>query len=145
MTKYVQFLRALQFRVSTLQHTIMLRRIGQRPCAASDCPGRLAFTEHPLPKLSKCNGRRETPEPETRDAETITGVCYYRKALHLEAIARELLADGRANRDPDVIETTNKLLSLVADIRADNRDCWDCEGACPKCPEANDRRDRCAE
>ena len=94
-----------------------------------------------MPKPSNCPGRREPSEPVARDGEALTGVCYYRKALHLEAVARELLADGRANRDPDVIETTNKLLSLVADMRADSPACWDCEGACPRCPEAQARRD----
>ena len=55
--------------------------------------------------------------------------------MRLRAVADELLADGRAVRDPDVIETTTRLLSLVADIKADKPLCWDFEGACPNCPE----------
>ena len=69
------------------------------------------------------------------DPEPSAGICYYRKAMHLRAIAEELLADARANQVPNVLETSAKLLSLVADIKADNPSCWDFEGACPECPE----------
>ena len=74
----------------------------------------------------------ETPDPRPTER-----ICYYSKAMNLQSVAEELLADGRANNDPDVIATTRKLLSLVDDIRADNATCWDYLGACPSCPEPN--------
>lgn len=112
----------------------MLRMIGQRPRQASDYFDRLAFTENPVSKLSNCDGPADGSAPEARAEEPAIGVCYYRKALDLQSIAMELLGDGRASSDPDVIATTDKLLALVADIRADNPDCWDSNGACPRCP-----------
>ena len=75
------------------------------------------------------------PDLETPDPRPIGRVCYYSKAMNLQSVAEELLADGRANNDPDVIATTKKLFSLVDDIRADNTVCWNHKGACPNCPE----------
>lgn len=88
-----------------------------------------------MSKLSNCNDQPVSSELEPEGPDSAAGVCYYRKALNLQSIAEELQADSRANRNPDVIKTTSKLLALVAEMRADNPSCWECRGACPMCPE----------
>ena len=81
------------------------------------------------------------PPSESAHWAPETDVCYYAKAMRLKAIAEELLEDPRASRDGEVLKTSARLLSLVADIREDNPICWDFEGHCPRCPNKDQIED----
>ena len=79
---------------------------------------------------------RSVPKPDLR-SQAMTShsshACYYRNAMHLQMVARELLGDQRANRDLEALQVAGRLLGLVEQMRADSPGCWETAGRCGKC------------